>query len=110
MSDAAADRHQRHEACLSDHDRRLDFIQDQVTINRVWRTGNGNPHRGAEARITRLEERALMKDEMKRLAEEAVAAYQRTMRSKVKDFGPWLLLLAGFAYTAVTGKPPEIGP
>lgn len=110
MSDASVDRHQRHEATFEDHDKRIEHLEDESLHCRIWRTGNGTPHRGAEARITRLEENALMKEEMKRLAEEAVAAYQRTMRSKVKDFGPWLIILAGFVYTAVTGKPPEIGP
>ena len=109
MSDPTApDRHQRHEACFADHDRRLDGLEDETVHARIWRTGNGTPHRGAEARITRLEEGAVMRDEIDAVAERVVKAYQSTVKAQVQTWGPWIIGLGVVIYTLVTGKPPEI--
>jgi hypothetical protein len=77
---------------------------------RIWRTGNGSPRRGAEERLTRLEEGTVMRDEMDQIAERVVKAYQRTVKAQVQTWGPWVIGLGILIYSVVTGKPPEIRP
>lgn len=105
MSDPTApDRHQRHDACFVEHADRLGALEEQATATRIWRNGNGSPHRGAESRITRIEETAVMRDQMDEIAARVVRAYQSTVRAQIQTFAPYVLMTAGLIYALATGQ------
>lgn len=111
MSDPTApDRHQRHEAAFESQGRRLDELETESLVNRLWRNGNGDPHRGAESRLYRLEEEAVLRNEMKQIATEVVTAYLRSFRGVLQTAAPYVMILVGVVYWIVTGQPPKVGP
>jgi hypothetical protein len=111
MSDPAAEmRHEQHEGTFADHEARIGKLEgvvtDEVQPARIWRTGNGTPRRGAEERIHRVEEGAVMRNELDRVAEVAVRKYLTSLRGVLQTAAPYVLLLAGVVYALITGKPP----
>jgi len=109
MSDAA-ERHVRHQETLDLHESRLDELEGAAERTRIWRTGNGAPHRGAEARITRVEEGAIMKDQLQEIIDRAVSARQRSLLAIVTALAPYAVLAVVVAVWIVTGKPPQVTP
>lgn len=103
MAEAASERHRDHKALLGE-------LKTESDKGRIWRTGNGSPHRGAEARITVLEEGAVMRTDMDAIAAKVVGAYLKSFRGILQTAAPYVLLLAGIVYAAITGTQPPGAP
>ena len=97
-------RHATHEGMFEDLETRLGGVETEVTASRIWRTGNGASHRGAESRITRLEEGAVMRNELDRIAEVAVRKYLTSLRGVLQTAAPYVVILAGILYALITGR------
>lgn len=111
MSDPTApERHQRHEAHFTSQDKRLDELETESLVNRLWRVGNGDVHHGAESRIYRLEEESVLHSDMDMIAAKVVKAYQSTVKAQVQTWGPWVIGIGLMVYTLVTGQPPKVAP
>jgi len=112
MSDPAADkRHHDHEATMGGLETRLGIAETTLARSETWRTGDEAPHRGAEARITKIEEGAVMTTDMKQIAQEVVSAYLRSFRGILATALPWVVFIAGIVLYLTTGRaPPAVGP
>jgi hypothetical protein len=100
---SAAERHTKHGGAL-------EALTTEAQTARLWRTGNGDPHRGAEARITRLEEGALMEADLDRLVTKAVSKYLRSVRGILASALPWVVFIAGVILYLTSGRAPPALP
>lgn len=105
---SAAERHTRHEGQFSNYEIRIGDLEIASTREITWRTGDETKHRGAESRIYRLEEEAVLHSEMKQIASEVVTAYLRSFRGVLQTAAPYILLVAGLVYAAITGRQPPV--
>jgi len=110
MSSSAAERHNRHEHAFTEYDLRLNKLEAASDRARLWREGNGNPHRGAEQRITKLEEGAVMRPEVEEIIRRVVVERQRSASALIQALAPYAVLLVGVIVWLVTGSPPAVSP
>lgn len=97
---------ERHEATMRELDVRLGKAEGQIQTNTEWIFGpEGAPKRGAEWRVWHVEQEAIMRSDIDKVAEAAVRAYLRSMRGVLQTAAPYVLLLAGIVYAIVTGRP-----
>jgi hypothetical protein len=112
VSDPSAQkRHDDHEATFDDLEARLGVAEGTLAKSETWRTGDELPHRGAESRILKMEEGAVMKVEMEQIAAKVVTAYLRSFRGILATALPWVVFITGVVLYLTTGRtPPSVGP
>ena len=106
----ATERHERHERAFADLDERMGKVEAATDRARLWREGNGNPHRGAEHRITKLEEGAVMRPEVEEIIRRVVVERQRSASALIQALAPYAVLLVAVIVWIVTGRPPAVSP
>lgn len=108
--EATLERHQRHETALDRLEASIAAIEKEQIGARLWRTGNGTPHRGAEARITRIEEGAMMKSDVQQMIKDTISARQRSALAIITALAPYVGLIVMVLIYAKTGNAPVVAP
>jgi hypothetical protein len=85
-------------------------IEKEQLGARLWRTGNGTPHRGAESRISCLEDTAVRKAEIEGIIRRAVSERQRSALGIITALAPYVALGVMLLLYFKTGKLPVALP
>lgn len=111
MSDEATrERHARHETWFQTLDTRVDGLEAIAQKAELWRYGNGQPHRGAEARITRLEAEAIMVRDVDKIVAAALKQQGRSAVALAKTIAPYAILTAGVVLYLASGGRIQVSP